>query len=254
SLKVGGVSENSVIYKLFNHISRWIYRGADKILITSEMFRKYLHDEFDIENNSIVYHPQYADISFEKSVTIENDTVDLMFAGNIGAAQSIPTILHAAEILKNRTELRWHIVGDGSELEFCKKLAEGMSLSNVIFHGRKTQDEMPAYFEIADAVLITLTGDPIISMTLPGKMQTYMAAGKPIIGAANGEIPIAIEKSGCGFCAPADDAEGFAKAVIKFLGCDNKKAFGENARRFYEANFSRSKFMDNFERELISQI
>lgn len=250
SLAAGGIQKGSLIYHVFGWISRVIYRGADRILITSEMFRDYLHREFGIENEKICYHPQYTQLNFPKTSIPEKSTVDLMFAGNVGVAQSIPTILHAAKLLEDREELRWHIVGDGSELVSSQKLAEELGLSNVIFHGRKPQEQMPEYFEIADAMLVTLTGDPLISLTLPGKVQSYMAAWKPIIGAANGEIPRTIAKSGCGFCAPAEDAAGLAAAVREFLACPDKDTLGENARRYYLAHFSRTRFMEKLEQEL----
>ena len=110
---------------------------------------------------------------------------------------------------------------------------------------------MPEYYAMADAMLVTLTADEFISLTLPGKVQTYMAAGKPIIGAAKGEIPIVIEKANCGFCAKADDAESLAKAVVSFLNCQNKEALGINAKRYYSSNFTRKIFMDHLEEVLL---
>ena len=179
--------------------------------------------------------------------------MNIIFAGNIGAAQSVPTILHAAKILESHKELRWHIVGDGSKLDYCKKLAGEMELKNVIFHGRKECTEMPKYFALADAMLLTMFSDPFISLTLPGKTQTYMAAGKPIIGAANGEIPLVIEKADCGFCARAEDADGLAKAVMKFMEYPDKLRLGSNARLYYEHNFSRNEFMDRLEATLMDK-
>lgn len=253
SLAAGGIKKGSLIYRIFGRISRMIYRGADRILITSEMFREYLCREFGIDDRKICYHPQYTQLDFPQDRAPEKTTVDLMFAGNVGAAQSMPTILQAAKLLEDRQELYWHIVGDGSKLAYSQKLAQEWGLTNVIFHGRKPQEQMPAYFAMADAMLVTLMADPLISMTLPGKVQAYMAAGKPIIGAANGEIPRTIDESGCGFCAPAENAAGLAAAVRKFLDCPDKSALGENAHRYYLEHFSRIQFMDNLERELADQ-
>lgn len=250
SLTVGGVRAGSFVYRVFDKISASIYRSADEILISSESFRDYLRENFDIPDEIIRYHPQYSDISVEEEPSPDKDTVDLMFAGNIGTAQSIPTVLKAAKLLEDRKELRWHIVGDGSELSNCMRLAEELELENVIFHGRKERKEMPEYYAMADAMLLTLIADPFISMTLPGKAQTYMAAGKPIIGAADGEIPLVIEKSGCGFCAKAEDERGLADAVIRFLEYPDKDSLGKNARDYYDRNFNREEFMDKLEDSL----
>lgn len=253
SLAAGGIGQDSVIHKIFGVISGWLYRKADRILITSQMFRDYLAGEFGIDMDKIAYHPQYAASCFDALPPREYDgMVNLMFAGNIGAAQSIPTILHAAKLLQNRKELRWHIVGDGSELDNSKKLAATLGLDNVIFYGRKPQEEMPKYYAMADAMLLTLTADPFSSMTLPGKAQTYMAAGKPIIAAADGEIPNVLKNAACGFCAKAESPEGLADAVQKFLNCKDRSRLGANGREYYLNHFTRGMFMDNLERELMN--
>lgn len=253
SLAAGGIKQDSIIYKLFGAISGWLYRKADRILITSQMFRDYFMGEFGIDMEKIGYLPQYADSTFDVLPPREYDgKVNLMFAGNIGAAQSIPTILRAAKELSHRQELCWHIVGDGSELDNLKKMAQDLGLNNVIFHGRKPLEEMPRFYAMADAMLLTLTSDPFISMTLPGKAQTYMAVGKPILAAADGEIPAVLRESGCGFCAKAEDVRGFSAAVEKFLDCQDKAQLGRNAREYYLNHFTRDMFMDHLERELLN--
>ena len=99
-------------------------------------------------------------------------------------------------------------------------------------------------------MLVTLTDDPFIGMTLPAKVQSYMAAGKPVLAAANGEIPQVLADAQCGFCAPAGDAKAFADAVRRFLSCDDPQALGQNARAYYESHFTREHFMNTLEQEL----
>lgn len=249
-LSAGGVREGSLVYRLFGHVSGWIYRAADRILISSEAFRGYLKENFRIPDDTIVYHPQYADVEAVAEAPCEKRTVDLLFAGNIGVAQSVPTILRAADILREQTQLRWHIVGDGSELARCRRMAEERGLENVVFHGRQERRAMPTYFAMADALLLTLFADPLISLTLPAKTQTYMASGKPILVAADGAAARAVAEADCGFCARAEDAEGLAEAVLKFLACPDKKRLGQNARAYYEQHFSRAAFMERLEAAL----
>ena len=255
SLAAGGVGQGSPIYKVFHKISDYLYKKADRILITSQMFREYFRNEFGIDDSVISYLPQYANAGFE--ATAETDytdkkTTSLMFAGNVGAAQSIPTILGAAKLLKNKEDITWHIVGDGSELENLKASAEKDGLSNVIFHGRHPIEKMPEFYSMADAMLVTLTKDPFISLTLPAKVQSYMAAGKPIIAAADGEIPIVLEKSGCVFSAPAEDAKGLANEVTEFINHKDKKALSQAAKKYYKENFTQELFMDKLESELLA--
>ncbi len=109
---------------------------------------------------------------------------------------------------------------------------------------------MPKFYAIADAMLITLKNDPVISLTLPGKMQSYMAAGKPVIGAIDGETKKVIDEAKCGFCSDAESAQQLAENVLKFISSDKKEQFGINARTYYENNFTEDKFIDNLLSEL----
>lgn len=251
SLSIGGIKEDSLIYKVFGKISGWLYRKADRILVTSQMFQDYFRQQFGIAQDKLSYLPQYANSCFDVLPAREKDgAVNLLFAGNIGAAQSLPTILQAAKLLEKEANLRWHIVGDGSELENMKHLAEELQLTNVIFHGRKPQADMPQYYAMADAMLLTLTADPVISLTLPGKAQSYMAVGRPILAAADGEIANVLASANCGYCAKAEDAEGLANAVRQFLACPDWAQLGVNARNYYLTHFTRDMFMNSLEREL----
>ena len=238
SLISGGIGRNSIIYKYFDRVSGKIYRNVDKILITSQSFAEYFKEKYGIETT---YLPQYAEALFtpEQCRKEPDEYIDLMFAGNIGAAQSVQTIIKAAELTADIPNLRWHIVGDGSELDNMKNLAA--KLDNVIFHGRKNLDEMPKYYAMADAMLVTMQKDPVLSMTLPGKVQTYMAAGKPIIGAIDGETKLVIEEAQCGFCCDAEDAVGLGENVRQFVNC-NKQSFAYNVREYYEAHFDSAVF------------
>lgn len=252
-LAAGNIAESSPIYRFFDWESKRLYNKADRILITSRMFRDYLVEQHGVADDKIEYLPQYAADAFENLPSVSSgkkQTLDLMFAGNIGTAQSLQTVLLAAELLTDLPQLRIHIVGDGSELENLKKLAVEKHLHRVIFYGRKPREEMPRYYAMADAMLVTLTADPFISLTLPGKVQTYMAAGKPILGAANGEIPRTITAADCGFCSPAEDAGGLANVIRQFACSTNKEQLGRNAKTYYNAHFARPRFMDALENEL----
>ena len=246
SLVAGGVKHNSIIFKHYFKVSKAIYKSADKIFVSSSMFSKYFEDNFAIHDT--VYLPQYSEelFSFELCKKEPNETVDLMFAGNIGKMQSVKTIIEAARLTQDIDILKWHIVGDGSEFEQIKTLANG--LNNVFFYGRKPLTEMPDYYRMADAMLITLKKERIISYTLPGKVQTYMAAGKPILGAADGETNKVITESRCGFCAGAEDAKGLADIARRFVLQKNcHREMGENAARFYETSFTKSSFFQVLE-------
>lgn len=247
SLIAGGVRRGSLIYKVFHRISKKIYRNVDRILITSKMFRGYLEDQFGVNDNRIEYLPQYAEGLFECLPFKENhETVDLVFAGNIGEIQSVETIIKAAEKLKLK-DVRFHIVGDGTDFERLKRMAKG--LKNVIFYGRRPLEEMPMFYAKADAMLVTLKADPVLSFTLPRKVQSYMAVGKPIIGAIDGETEEVIKDAKCGYCGKAGDVDELVRNILLFMENSAKQEMGMNARKFYEEFFAREKFMDKLEEE-----
>ena len=146
----------------------------------------------------------------------------------------------------------FHIVGDGIELENLKKKADG--LSNVVFYGRKPLEEMLKYYEMADAMLVTLTDDSIISLTLPGKVQSYMAAGKPIIGAAAGETLLVLRESQGGYCGRIGDSKAMANNILKLMHSGDAVQLGRGNRAFYLNTFSKEKFMDTFLEKLNSAV
>lgn len=246
SLCAGGIKQNSLIYNIYKNISKKIYYNADKILITSKTFKSYFNEKFNINDDKIEYLPQYAESLFipEKCRKIGNGNIDLLFAGNIGKAQNIDLIIKAADILRDIKNLNWHVVGDGSEFQNCKKMVEDLKLTNFFLYGRKPLEEMPDYYSKADAMIVTLSGDSVVSTTLPGKVQSYMAAGKPIIASANGETKIVIDEAQCGFCAKADDIDDLVRVVKEFIEYSDKNKLGENAYNFYKINFEKNMFMD----------
>lgn len=256
SLIAGGVTKGSLTYRFYRKISAKIYSKCDRILVTSRMFIDYMHESFGIDKRRIAYLPQYTDDVFDREHTIcaqQKYTYDFVFAGYIGEAQSIRTIIEAAKIIEasgsiNDKKVYFHIIGSGKKLKAMERLAQG--LSNIKFYGRRPLDDMPAYYAMADAMLVTL--DSFLSRTLPGKIQSYMAAGKPIIGAIDGETEKIIDESGCGYVSKAGDSEALARNIMRFcmLDEDKKREFGRLSRQYYKDHFDRKTHIDNMEKYL----
>ena len=244
SLTAGGISRESLIYRLFHGISKRLYTKMDKILITSRCFSDYLQKQFGISHEKMEYLPQYAESLFQDiPKTPKKNGWNFTFAGNIGEAQSVDTILRAAAMLED-TDAQFHIVGSGSEFSNMQALAEELALTNVTFHGRRPLEEMPAFYAMSDAMLITLKKDPVLSLTLPGKVQSYMAAGKPIIGAIDGETATVIAEADCGYCGPGEDADALAANLRRFMDGRDITKMGQNARSHYEKAFDKTLFVE----------
>jgi len=247
-----GISNKGMVYKILYYLSKWIYKQADEIFISSKLFKEYFESYLRIKKK-LTYLPVYAEDLFNNILpkAKEKDGVHLVFAGNIGHMQSVETIIYAANELKQAKNIYWHIVGDGSAKEENEDLAKRLELKNVIFHGKYPLSEMPRFYELADAFLVTMKENKFVSYTLPGKVQSYMAAGKPIIGAINGETQFVIDEAECGLYSRAEDYKALAENIIKFSSeKHNHSIYGRNAREYYEQNFSKGNFMIRLNRLL----
>ena len=245
SLLAGGITNKSFIYKHYKKVSSKIYSQCDKILVTTKEHIPYIKSLPGCKDLDIEYLAQYADTVFEESDfdNEDNGVIDLMFAGNIGKAQSVDTIIKAAALLKNDPRFIFHIVGSGSELDNVKKLAAELKTDNVIFYGQRPLEEMPKLYKIADAMLVTLEDKAYANMTIPGKVQSYMAVGKPVIGAINGSCANFIKNNNVGFACLSGDSEALAN-LIKNLDLKELQKIGEHSKDVYFKKYCKSIFMN----------
>lgn len=252
SLESANIKESTIVYNIFLKISKWIYKSADIILVASSMFIDYFEATLKIKAHNIKYLPQYADDLYlkHKNNYLQQDfnAIDInkhnfVFAGNIGEMQSVETIIKAANELKTNKDIVFHILGEGSKLNKCKTICSELKLENIIFYGRLPITEMPKFYKAAEAMLITLNENQNISYTLPGKVQSYLAAGKPIIGSINGETKRVIEEAKCGYCCNAEDYKELAKLVLKFTKSKDKETMANNSYDYYVKNYTKERFM-----------
>ena len=171
-----------------------------------------------------------------------------MFAGNIGKAQSFETIIKTSYYLnKKGIAINWIILGDGRQKNIVKKRIKSLGIEKLFyFLGSYPSEEMPKFFAHADALLVTLKKNSIFAMTIPNKIQSYMACSKPIIASLDGEGRKVILESKCGYVVPSEDHISLAKTIIKFLELSEKEKeiMGLNGRNFFEKEFEREKQLD----------
>jgi glycosyltransferase involved in cell wall biosynthesis len=248
-LKAWNVSEHSLLFRVVRSFSGWLYRQADTVAITSLPFSEYLQRVCGVAAKKIVYLPQHCNDDFASiaGVQEENDCTDFLFAGNLGSVQNIECILRAAALIPSERRFCVHLVGDGSELESLKALAEELQLGDrVHFHGRFPASEMPRFYRQADCLLLTLRGGDAIGMTLPSKFQSYLCSGKPIIGAIDGAASQAIKISGCGKTVPAGNFIGLAALMNDVIDHpETYREMGQRGRHFYEVNYTKETFLQN---------
>ena len=253
SMKMYIKNEKHPAFKLIKKVSKDIYDSADRIIIQSTSFLPYLKETHNIPDDKITYIPAFADETYlTQDFTPENDIVDFVFLGNLGIAQNLIAVLEAVEKIRSIPGFKVHFVGDGSVLEEMKKFVDEHNLGEaVVFYGRRPVEEMPKFYKLADACLVSLKADNATGLTLPSKVQGYMAAGKPIIGMIDGSAKDVIEESACGICVNAGDIDGLAAGMKDFIqNRDKYKNCGNNARRYFIDNFSKKKFMVKLENEI----
>jgi len=175
---------------------------------------------------------------------------NVLFAGNIGDAQDFPAILNAANSLRDRRDIRWLIVGDGRASAWVASEIERRRLGDTVrMLGRHGIERMPSFFRGADALLVTLKRDPVFAMTIPGKVQTYLMTGLPLVGMLDGEGARVIEESGAGVVVPSGDAESLAQAVVRLAELPEMERanMGASGVLYSQREFDRSTLLTQLE-------
>jgi colanic acid biosynthesis glycosyl transferase WcaI len=257
SISAVGSVDNKYILNVTNWITKKIYASCDRLLIQSEAFREYLNDQ-GIANDKILYYPNSSEDFYLQSSgeNISDKYVlpagfNVLFAGNIGYAQDFPTVLKAVKIVKDKNpKINWIIVGEGRAKNAVHEQVDRQGLrTNVYMLGHYPSYEMPHFFSNADALLVTLKDEPIFSLTIPSKVQAYMASGKPIIGGLNGEGARIIKESGAGIVSSAESPEQLAQAILAMAAksAAERKLMGEAGKRYFQEHFERAKLLNRLE-------
>ena len=256
TLQAIGVVRSPVLLHAVSKLVSFIYKRCDLILAQSKSFipqiKKYAGKDSRIE-----YFPSWAESIFVLQNTIPAEEVpskpgsfNVMFAGNIGDAQDFPAILTAAESLKSHAHIRWLIVGDGRKARWVADEIKRRNLQDcVLMLGRHPVERMPSFFKHASALLVSLKDEPIFSMTIPGKLQSYLAAGIPVVAMLNGEGAAVIENSRSGLTCAAGDHAGLAAAVLTLaeMTDDEWDAMGRNGLDVSVSQFGRDTLFDQLE-------
>lgn len=247
--------KNKAIVYLLSAFSGWLYRRAGLVFVQSKAFEPML-TRFGVPADKISwlpnagaahFKPLHIDDATEEGKVVPQSGFRIMFAGNIGESQDFDSIIEAARILKDRANVKWVIIGSGRDLTRVKKKVAELKLGDSFFFlGRHDEKRMPKFFAHADAMLVSLKKNDIFALTIPYKVQGYLACGKTIIASLDGEGARIIEEAGAGITVPAESPIALAEKIQMLV-----KDFGERRGEF-EAN-SRAYFEENFTEELVNQ-
>lgn len=246
SLKATGFVRNSLLLWGVGVVVRGIYSCADTLLAQSKAFYKPVARY--ARADKIIYYPNsYLDptgandiglLDSALSETLSRDFC-LVFAGNLGIAQSVQTIVAAAEQLRHLTNCKLVLVGSGSMLTWLQQQKAEKCLDNLILVNRLPPSQMPLIFSKAAGLLVTLKRDEIFTYTVPSKVQAYLAAGKPILASLDGEGARVIDEARAGIVCAAEDSVGLANGVQQLydMSEQDRDGLGRSAREYYLSHF-----------------
>lgn len=252
SLTAVGAVRSRILLGVFDQLVRYIYSQCDVVLVQSRAFVETVSEQ--LKNKSkIVYFPSWAEpaepvqlADLAPEIEYQPELFNIVFTGNIGEAQDFGAVLDAAEILRNEP-VRWIIVGDGRRADWVANEIKTRNLGDKIaMPGRFPLGRMPSFFKHADALLVSLRDEPIFGLTIPGKVQTYLATGKPVLAMLNGEGGDVIKASGAGLVAPAGDSAALAEHVmrLKSLPKTDREKMGKKGIQVLARDFNRETLLD----------
>lgn len=253
TLEATGTLRSKKMLGLVGKLVGFIYFRTDLILAQSKSFVPQIK-KLAKKNAHVEYFPSWAEAIFDEQDVLpaaeiaakEPMDFNIMFAGNIGDAQDFPAILKAAELLKEQKHIRFLIVGDGRLASWVSQEIVRRDLTgSVKLLGRYPLERMPAFFKHADALLVSLKAEPIFSMTIPGKLQSYLAAGIPILAMLDGEGAEVLRNNDAGYVCAAGDAPGLAAMILKMtsLNRSEQEKLGAKAKALGSSEFDRTQLM-----------
>lgn len=259
TLSAIGVVRSPRVLAGVGRLVSFIYNRCTLVLGQSRSFEasiaRYCRDP-----SRIRYFPSWSETVFTQSgvppaeeVPTRPDGFSVLFAGNIGEAQDLPAVLDAAMRLKEMPGVLWLILGDGRKSEWLQAEVTRLGLERqVLLLGRHPVERMPSFYAHADALLVSLKKDPVFSLTIPGKLQSYLMSGVPVLGMLDGEGARIIREARAGLACGAGDGAGLANAVLQMasMSLEERQMMGACGRAFAQREFDRDMLMDRLEEYL----
>ncbi|PNY79890.1 glycosyltransferase family 4 protein [Deinococcus koreensis] len=255
SLAATGFVTHPLLLKLVEQMVRVIYRACDLILVTSRAFIPRV-ERLGVAAGQIRYYPQYAEAYYQPQAPEPQWAAarglpggfTVMFAGNMGTAQDLFTVLEAAELTRG-DEIQWVFLGDGSVRAELESRAAAAGLSNVHFLGAHPPAEMPRYFAQAQALLVSLSADNLFALTVPAKVQSYLACGRPLLASLDGEGAAIVRESEAGLVVAPQQPQALADAArhLQAMTAQERDALGQRGREYFERHFEREASLTELE-------
>lgn len=266
---VTGLKSRMILYPI-NRMVDYIYKNTDQIFTTSKSFVKAIvNRNVKVDKKKVHYWPQYAEEFYRP---LDRETVRreaeagspvrlipddgafyIVFTGNIGTAQGLEILPRVAERMKKlRTErvVRFVIVGDGRYQEAFEEEIKRRKVEDCfIMIPRQRVEEIPKILACCDAAFLSFADRKLWEMTIPAKLQSYMACGMPVIAVAKGETERVIREAECGVCVEIGDVEGLVNGIRKLDCLPREKLgrLGDNGKEYCEKHYNKAELMDRMD-------
>ena len=242
TLKATGMLNNNKILNIIGSLCKLVYRYVDHIVVLCPGFKKKLIERTVPEEKiSIIYNwcdeqgltqAQPAKVEYQQ---LMQNKFNIVFAGNMGKAQALDSILDVAKKIQNIQDIQFVFVGGGTETERLKQRLTTENISNTVFIPRMPMAEVGGILKLSNLLLVHLKKDPLFEITVPSKTQAYMAMGKPVLMAVAGDAADLIQRAECGCVATSEDVESIQQAILRIyhLSASEQLQMGLNARNYY---------------------
>ncbi len=242
SLQATGYVKSPRLLAAVASVVRWIYARQQLVLVQSPGFVEPVR-QFAPTGLPIRMHPNSAETQAAGAgppALVLPVGFNVVFAGNLGIAQALDSVLDAAEQLQGMTDLHFVLVGSGQRSAWLAEQVRARGLPNVHLAGRYAPHQMQAILAQAQALLVSLLDDPAMELTVPSKVQTYLAAGRPIVAALGGEGARVVVEAGAGLTCPPADGAALADAIrhLRALPESTRMRFGTEGRRYYDQHYA----------------
>ena len=247
TLRATGMIKNKYVLSIIGEVAQFTYRLSDRIVVLSEGFKdRLISRNVDEEKINIIMNWADEDklnlITENKHYTIDDEKYfNILFAGNMGRAQAIISVLESADILATQnSSVRFILLGRGLEVENLKKMVSSRKLNNVIFLPAVGMEQVGGFLRSADALLVHLRDDELFEITIPSKIQAYMAIGKPILVAVKGDAANLVNEARCGLIAEPENPVSLANAALKLKSMTKEELqiMGANGKEYYSRELS----------------
>jgi len=248
-LLAAGVTMTSLTYRFLRTLETLVYRQATNILVNSPGFKEHLIERgvpapklevlVDWAEEGLFF-PAQADERLARECSMDG-MFNVVYAGNLGTAQHLETVIGAAELLRESKDIQFVFIGDGTDKSNLVRKVNERNLGNVIFVGRQPLDEIHRFLALADVLLIHLRDDPTYRMQIPSKTIAYLATGKPILCAVSGSAADLVAGAGAGVTCPPEDPQAMATKIQLIYGKSRaeRMAMGQRGRATFLSNYTR---------------